>query len=627
MERTPSITSLSQGENQVVITGTILHNDEEHSPLHHMTVELSSGVLWWKKAWRVTTDKNGFFSFIIPASQKAHDISLKVLSTPWEKKDALFSWWRETILLEKVITIMPSQTHVHTPQLKVEFWEYLPGLARLNWPKNSHNQPKESTLRYSLELGTAVVYPFLAAQVLRPQRNSPSLEIVKSVFEKNFTTKLESAHPGATKTKEFVMKRFFQGFHSANWRRIDSDTIEAFFNFDRYEFDGENYLPNVQLTATFHKNHIPIIEKISLQWRKMSGDKTPLPPPRTENGVDTTAFYPEEEYTPSSSQFPFALQALLTASNVLQQNGEHLGKCHVYLEGYKIAAERNFRFNPIGTLFRMFGEGLVTINKLGEGAIFGEHGIITDTSALTQKSVEAHLQDRLGSLDHLDWKPRSPLFEEDTEGNLFQVWWQVVSEFVDSFCANHIDKIKDPSAWLEVQRFSQDLVAHSAPWFPLEGEGNNNIWLDTNELSYTRHPRQEYNGEQKAISHITTKNAFDKDDFEKLKNAIRQFIFLSTIGHTLKHDIGADECRDPLYSSMSGGGVDEMPLGRVLPARDLAARTIAILQTLKNFQYGYIIANEDGDMPQEFLDIIEKHRESLLRLGMPPEKIRSRVNI
>lgn len=591
-----------------IIDGRIVHDEPQQCPLHHFLVRLSTGNCLTGTVLTCRTDANGYFTFTLPVSTKTYNAFFEVISKPWESRNALFPWNREVVIARKTVSIQPEE-HVSIGTTTVAYWEYMDGWARLKWPEQHTLQPQESTLEYDEYLAEATVRPFLTAELLLPTRTTPSLKRIQELFIKNFTSLREEKEPGSTQTPAFMVERFFEGFHSLNWRKAGKNTLTAVIDFDKYAFDNQNFLPNASVTITLHEQAQPTIDKIELEWKRMFPNE------------------PKQVYTTENPDFSYALMAFRNASNVVQQNGEHLSKCHIYLEGYKVAAERNLILNPVGDLFRIFGEGVVSINKQGETIIFGKNGVIPITSALTADSAEQHIKDRLGSLDHLDWKPRKPLFPGDKEANISQCWWTVVNEFVEGYFTKHQQDITSPTGWFEVQQFSNDLVAHSQPWYPLEGVDKDTIWYDTNEIPYTRRHRTKYNGIRQAISPITTTATATEADVATLKNAVAHFIFLATLGHTFKHDIGADECGDPFYSSMSGGGVDEGLNGRVLPARDLSVRTLALLQTLKNFQYGYVTKNEDKTIPPEFLAIVEKYRDPLTSAGMNPDRIRSRVNI
>lgn len=72
----------------------------------------------------------------------------------------------------------------------------------------------------------------------------------------------------------------------------------------------------------------------------------------------------------------------------------HLGRADLMTEQIALAFFRHIRNHPIRKLLEPHLEGVFEIDRLGDGMIFGENGILT-LSALTQKGANQLMEDSL----------------------------------------------------------------------------------------------------------------------------------------------------------------------------------------------------------------------------------------
>ena len=412
----------------------------------------------------------------------------------------------------------------------------------------------------------------------------------------------------------------FEGFAEPYWiKGAEEGLVLSRYNFDDLEMDGENYLPNAELALRVVDRYtLPKIEYVKVQWRKQREFQEILPPVPQSDLEEEQTFYPGDE------GFANALRAYRIAWNVDGQNRRHLTLRHVYCEGFLLAAKRCFINNPVGKLFFIFGEGLLRINHLGESAIFGSHGLITETSALTANSVEYDMKRWQGAYDHTERRPRKPLFDGDKAANIHNAWWDVIQDFVAMYFDVHSEEIQSDTNWLEVLAFSKDLVEHSQA-FRLPAGLDPELWVDASEFGDLTAPRVVIDGVEKAIRPITTSSKPNEVDLEKFKNVVIQFICDVTIGHTLEHDVGTVEGSYPYYASQGGGGVAPGEMGKLLPSSENAVKTISNLQIFRAFKEGYL--TQQGDIPEALKKLIEKNWEKLAQAGWDPDKVRSGIKI
>ena len=64
----------------------------------------------------------------------------------------------------------------------------------------------------------------------------------------------------------------------------------------------------------------------------------------------------------------------------------------------------------------------------------------------------------------------------------------------------------------------------------------------------------------------------------------------------------------------------------VLPGREVASIILAVTNMLTNFDYGYMLKNEDGDIPLNLIQLIESKKAEFTKLGFDLTTLRSRLN-
>jgi hypothetical protein len=154
-------------------------------------------------------------------------------------------------------------------------------------------------------------------------------------------------------------------------------------------------------------------------------------------------------------------------------------------------------------------------------------------------------------------------------------------------------------------------------------------WYDTNELTQPNNSRRTINGSLKVVSPITLSDKPDANDMEYLKQFCRFAIFHVTLWHSWVNDSQTDAGGEVLYSSLglrngSFGNEDDPAIS---PDSGEATQLLYLVNVLTAIKYGYIIKNEDGDIPAEFRTILSNHKQDFAQLDFDVNNIRALINI
>lgn len=606
-----------------VIRGRLVHDDPSgQNPLANMKVEVLSGSVLKQCVAKDRTDANGNFTLGFTANHEKVDVTFRVVREPHVFEDPRrvkkqLDPWKSKVFYDQKVTLNRDSTSHDFGTQRLTFYEYIPGWPRLDWDKeNPALQPKERRLADFLSLGKDVIPVEIEGIHLEPiTKNSPPLQDVVAKFPPNFTMKERAkanaqGQPDPTMSPQFMVKELFAGFNRPNFKQGSKpNEVYAEFLFNHLEFDGEKYLPNARLTLKFAEKREmpPEIVKVELQYRK--GMNHPQPPVNMSDPDDVKSkLDPWQTFTAENPEFERALRAFRMAWNVSGQSQSHLTCGHILPEGFKIAADRNLFINPIGEIFRIFGYGLETINYNGATLIFGPTGLISQSSALTADAGDQDIKNTLGLHNYKGYKPAEPLFPGDKAAITLQKWYKVFKEYLDLHRQKYGEAMLHPVCRQEAERFSADLVNHSANLVDLPEADK---YVDTKPFGDLKAPRKMADGNRKSFSPVVESGMGDKDYLDNIYEAALYFMMLTGPIHTLEHDIGAEECSDPFYGSMGGGGVALAPEDKLLPASDVAYNTVKTLDILRRYNRGFILANEDGIVPEDLLKVIKKHLPEL----------------
>lgn len=285
-----------------------------------------------------------------------------------------------------------------------------------------------------------------------------------------------------------------------------------------------------------------------------------------------------------------------------------MGRGHLNVGQYAIALYRNLQKSPILKLLHPHLKSVSAINTFGKEIIFGDNGVLA-LSPLTGDSLISVMKDDLGQCDWKNWSPRTEITQSPRHvyATIQKIYWEIIIAHIEHFFALYEEKIK--LDWKEIYYFSQDLVAHSVPFVaPSIHDGER--WYSDEELSNRATAGM-------AVSSITQvrQNPTDKD-IRNLKQACAYAIYHATMWHDWRNDSQAKYAGEVDYARLS---VDY--------SVDDTAFQLFIVNVLTEVRHGYLLKNEEGDIPSEFILLLKEKMEVFRSLGYDIRDLRSRLNI
>jgi hypothetical protein len=392
--------------------------------------------------------------------------------------------------------------------------------------------------------------------------------------------------------------------------------LKVTFNWDAYEKDDDHDLNNVEAFFELKDNNL-VVTAITVQSRYPNSfaPHSPLKEPVT--------------YTPKDGEKWFQAKRIFrTNSFFAAEMIEHYIKAHLQMEQYTIAAFRNLRKNPVRLILFPHVKSLVNINQRADEVLVSPTvGLVTTNGPLTPNSVVQICKERMASYDWKGWKPRQPLCEGHTFAKIANLYWQVLTEYIDSFFQKYQEEIV--KEWAEIHRLSDDIVEHSVAYEPLPEITGDYDWYDDNELDKPEIPRATVNGKVKATRPITTVDQPRQTDIDNLKELCRFVIYHITLWHSWVNDQQADEGGEIFYNSLAlrGGSFGSEDDPAIAPNILESTNLIYMVNVLTAIKYGYILKNEDDDVPEELRTILSRYKQQFADLGYEIGNIRTLINI
>jgi len=621
---------MAEGKHCTVV-GRLVHDDGRKTPLHHVTVLLYDRDPLTPDDWlaRADTDFNGGFELVFDRARAGRfdrpDLELRVLDHPWDVEVEEGRPRPLEVARVKLADDVEAE-HVELGDVPVEVWEYLEGeLPRLRVEAETCllHQIKE------LQIGIAATKDLLELdQESKPQRyadgyvaefarealktalvrgkhelaslleaTTPELDEIQADYHDNLTVLMERREPGSSRSDEHFVDRILNGFNPLVFLRNRADPTRFLIDYDwsDYAHDDEHDRTNVRV-------------ELALEGGKLhpTGIEVDL------NGATTVA-------TPKDSERWSQAKRIFRASYLTAGETDcHLSRGHLNTEQFAVAAFRHLRRSPVAELLFPHLKEVVLTNHRGASLIFGDEGVVTTNSPLVPESVNRRMVEQLGALDWRGWRPRAPLVSAHRFARVAGLYWELVGEHVDEYLADHAEGIAEH--WGEVQRFSDDLVAHAAPFHDqVAPEGWE--WYDTSEVADPERERIEVDGVVRAMSPIT--------GLEDLAQAARFAIYHGSFWHAWCHNRQSDDGAELRYASLglrngSWGTEDD---DRIAPDPGEATLQLFMAQILDSVKYGYVTKNEDGDVPLGLVERLEARRAEFKELGYDIDELRSRTNI
>jgi hypothetical protein len=563
------------------IQGTVLRSSEDKSPFRDTRIEI------WDRDFLVDdqlgvalTDDNGQFELEYDTDDAG------------DEPDLLFKIFRLNANDEfELIFDQDGGINITDDPFIIDIriidWEYdpnfvVPLIRTPNAAIDSSPQDFSASQKRKI-ISNGVV--FGALRFLADQAHS--IQDVQNIFPRNYTVN----NRDESRSDKFFVEAVLNGFAPALLTCDSENMFHVRYSIDGYPWDGIQQAPSAHLVLRKDVSGNLISDKIEWGLKDINSNTI-------TNG----------SASPSSSTLEWdkAKEYFRIAEFIDGEITGHLGRSHINVGQYAIALYRNLQKSPILKLLHPHLKEVSAINSFGKGIIFGDKGILS-TSPLTTDSVLLALRDDLGKCNWKEWSPRKPFDNQHYYAYINKLYWEILKEYIDEFFVTYRRKII--LDWKEIFYFSEDLHTKSVPFKssePLPGEN----WYCKNEISDSSD-----NG--LSISRITnvTKNPPD-DDIENLKQVCAYAIYHSTMWHDWRND----------NQTKYAGEIDYARMALNYDVKD-ASFQLFVMNILTSIKYGYILKNEDKDIPVMLISKLKSRIDDFKNYGYDLRDLRSRINI
>lgn len=303
----------------------------------------------------------------------------------------------------------------------------------------------------------------------------------------------------------------------------------------------------------------------------------------------------------------------------------HITRCHFQTETFAVAARRTLRRNPVRNVLLPHLKEIVAQGADGDQFAWGPDGILARQSALTVPAMHARMRRRTANWDWRGFQPRPVLHPTHRYAKAAALFWDVLGAYLEDAFRRDADAIARD--WTEIRAFSDELVAHSLPY-----EGpivDPYVHTDGSEEADPSAPRDVVAGAPRALSPITHSDTPQPGEMEALRDLCRYVIYEATFNHTWTHDgqyAAGGELAYATFGLRNGSFGDESDATVApVPEHAIEALTTNTLGTLVN--HGYLLADEEHDVPPALKAALAQHRAAFAALGVDVAALRSRVNI
>jgi len=625
--------------------------EDADSPVFNMHVELWARTIWggYRKLSEGKSDRNGQFSlpynlFYVHRLYIAR-VWLAVYQTDHEHFNKL-GQHSPTFREFKRIKISKGDLvgiEYCCRQVQLSYWEYRKDtpLPRVVIRDHDKDAPDEYSPGYNETLEKQFIPIELIKlrhiEMIRMNQGLTYEQIVED-YPENLTVCMEKKIPGITRGDDWFGERMMNGMYACDFDRDpkNPNLYWVHHHWGSYEKTYHHYaMPDVDMWFELKDNGLPRPVKITLTG------------PLTAKEKDQKQ---KRTFTPGDGEKWLAAKRICRVSaGLYAELAHHFAGTHVNTEQFAIACFRNLRLNPISGLLKSFLRSVVLVNHTADRILIGK-GYITTACALTPKGIDQVVYNVMGTLDWKGYRPMQPISAAHTYAKACNLYWDIVFDFVSGFIDDPINRGSILEQWFEIYCFSEDLVNHSVPAFlchylqnalldgngKMKGNGSTD-WYQHHHRMDLNDERPEIDGIKRAVSKITDKkdgHEVTDEDISQLKQACTYMIYQATFGHTWSNSKQYDDIGEVLYCSLGlrfGNGPDGVmgPESDHSIAPDLTRSTQMMWWSnmLSRTGYGFIMANEDGDVPPELRKNLEKHRQEFADLNIDIDIIQSRTNI
>ncbi|MFH7027363.1 MAG: lipoxygenase family protein [Heteroscytonema crispum UTEX LB 1556] len=613
-------------------TGQLVFSDTK-KPLHNIGLELWDRDIGTPSDYlgKGATDQNGRFEIYYDPEKAgfkdAPDLELRVIDNR-----VAFDANNQPVYTNRIAYTIKGGDNVTQKEYDfgtctVPYWLYKPDspFARIFF-SDLEDIPDDFSVGRKLQGYDAAnhLVPIKAKHVITNtlNPNQPTLPEIQAAYPPNLTMKLDKKNPGYTRSDEYFVLRVLNGMNPCLLKRNKSNPnqFKVTFNWDTYEKDDNHDLNNVEAFFELKDGKlVPTAITVQSRYPDSLTPHSPLKDPVT--------------YTPNDGE------KWLQAKRIFRTNAffgaeliEHYTKAHLQMEQYAIAVFRNLRKNPVRLILAPHLKSLININQRADEVLVSPTvGLVTTNGPLTPQAVVQICQETMATYDWKGWKPRQPICEAHTFPKIANLYWQVLTEYIDTFFQKHQEAIV--KEWIEIRRLSDDIVEHSVAYQPPKGiiaqTDSDYEWYDKSELDKPDIPRPTINGTVKATRPITVSDQPSPTDIENLKELCRYIIFHITLWHSWVNDSQADEAGEVVYNSLAlrNGSFGSENDPAIAPDAGEATNLIYMVNVLTSVKYGYILKNEDDDVPEELRTTLARYKKDFADLGYDIANIRALINI
>jgi len=521
------------------------------------------------------------------------------------------------------------------------FWEYRDDvpMARVVIEKHGKDAPQQYT-EARVEAINEQMIPVELTKVkhleqIKLDADSITLAEIQADYPENLTVCIEKKLPGYTRGDSWFGERMMNGMNRGIFLpdpAEDGAYWMKYFGKHNYGHNEEYAFPDALMKFKIKPDGLPTPVMIRLRGPLNAINKDP---------------WQVRDFTPADGEtWQQAKRVARVNGGLCTEVDEHFAGAHANIEQYAIAAYRNLRLNPLTTLLFPHLKEVVLINHTADDILL--HKYIPHATAYTFDGLVARIADVMGVMDWKSFETMTPLSEAHTYARAEQLFWDITSQFVDSFIdQNKADIIKH---WHEVFCFSEDLVNHSVPVYLSDMDFSN---LDPREKARYEEmkeylsaqfcfdydmPRQFRDGHLRTVSPLTLTTVLkpeqEKEEIACLKKACTYMIFVATFLHTWANEHQYEDIGEVLYNCL-GLRFGDKESGVLAPEHDLSIAPDLTRSTqmmwfsnlLSRTEYGFITRNEDSDINPHFCSLLMAKKEEFAALGVIVENIESRTNI
>lgn len=557
------------------------------------------------------TSKDGRFSLELPSNLINESIDL-IFSLSTEKKIEEYSFIKDEPHLTKIFSFIqgPQVTLNKVYPLNIEAGKIDLGDVEMD----TLTEKDDFSLSYTTDIAKTAVPAVIKALKERIKESlgfftSQGVEGIQQDF----------GFEKIPLTPENIWKFITDGICPLYFKKQD-DFLVADINWDTYEFDKLESLPNIKAFFRQIEGQDPRLTQIEVQFRKT------LHPSNKKSDKE-----PLVVYVPGDENFEEGLRILGSVFHIYGQTNFHLGIGHSY---GAFVAQKVYDYlegTAFGALLLPHCEHTRTItNELGYTAIFGEDGVL-NCSAKSVRGIAWRIHNTLAALDPFSYKPREPINNNHQFAKGQKIFHKALSKGVNSFINDYWTQIE--KEWESIHKFFYQLHKTSPIHRDWEQEYSKmSDWHDASEIGGYVNPnapaRVKYKNSDEGVRSIRWVARDPRKPQEHDREMIAQFaidfINRETYWHSYIHGSQylptrtAPNVTDLAFSPITLEKFGQGPFGGI--REEDALKTEKIIQIFKNFPVENYMLLQSATVVPQVKQEIRRVAKKLLECGFDVDK-------